>query len=249
MAAGRRRIDTGRPRQARTPEPGAAPPGGRLMDLPRDPRAEARDWLLAELRRRLANLVRIGTIEDVDEDEYRVRVRYEDADESAGQEKAATAWIPWMTPRNGDRSEWDPPADGEPVVMAAPDGDLGNAIVIGSLYSLLKPPPDAAGKRRVTRYSDGAVIGYDADAHALSGTLPAGATAAVAAPGGMSLTGDVAIDGNVTATGNIHADGDVKADGDVEDAAGDMAEMRSTYNGHAHTTSQGPTGEPIQKMT
>ena len=196
------------------------------------------NYHLVEALRRLVNVVRPGTVAEVDLETARVRVRYA----GAGDDSVLTGWLPWVVARAGADAEWWPPSVGEQVVLLAPNGELAQAFALPAAYSNAHPAPSAERGRRVTRYADGAEIVYDAVAHRLSATLPAGAAAVLEADGGIALNGDV------TVTGTLRVSADIEADGNVQDSDGTMTEMRTTYNGHNHPTSQGPTGAPTQKM-
>jgi phage baseplate assembly protein V len=52
-------------------------------------------------------------------------------------------------------------------------------------------------------FPDGASISYNHASHALAVTLPAGGTATIDAPGGMTVNGDVTVNGTVTATTDV----------------------------------------------
>ena len=124
---------------------------------------------LVELARRLANIVRFGTVAEVDHDAYRLRARYDTDDTGA---PILTAPIPWVALRAGDDAEWWSPDVGEQLVLLSPSGELTQAIALPALYSNAKPAPSADPDKRVTRYSDGAVYEYDRNTHRYSITLP-----------------------------------------------------------------------------
>ncbi len=91
---------------------------------------------LAELARRLANVVRLGTVEEADYAIARVRVKY---DEGPAGAPVLTAWLPWITTRaGGDRSWWAPEA-GEQVLLLAPSGELGQGVVLPAVYRTAHP--------------------------------------------------------------------------------------------------------------
>ncbi len=91
---------------------------------------------VVELARRLAGVVRLGTVEEADYVRARVRVRY---DTDAAGEPVVTAWLPWLTTRaGGDRSWWAPEA-GEQVVLLSPSGELGQAVVLPGVYQRAHP--------------------------------------------------------------------------------------------------------------
>lgn len=135
-----------------------------------DRRLDDEAFNLVELARRLANVVREGTVAAVDPANYRVRVQY-DTDEAG--EPVLTAPIPWMVTRAGPDREWWAPEVGEQVVLLAPSGELTQALALPALYSDAMPAPSDDPDKRVQRYSDGAVFEYDRDAHRYKVTLPA----------------------------------------------------------------------------
>lgn len=162
---------------------------------------------ITELYRLLSNLVRLGTIAQVDHSAARCRVQSGDV---------LTAPLPWLSVRAGVGAlTWDPPSIGEQVVVLAPSGDLCAAVVLVGIYSAANPAPSNSETLHTRHYADGAVIEYDHAAHALVATLPAGGTAALAAPGGVTITGDVQINGNVQIDGDTGITGTATVDVDV----------------------------------
>ncbi|NNS09317.1 phage baseplate assembly protein V [Erwinia sp. JH02] len=106
----------------------------------------------AESARLLQNLIRVGTVIQVDYVQYVARVQ-------AGGNK--TDWIRWGAQRAGDAQTWWAPAVGEQVVILSPGGDLENAFIAFSLYGADALPPDTSQTSHVTRYPDGAKVSYD----------------------------------------------------------------------------------------
>lgn len=84
-------------------------------------------WALSDHDRRIAGVIRIGRVTDLDAGTARARV-------SLGGE-AVTDWLPWTAARAGTISEWAPPAVGEQVVVASPGGESNQGVIIGSLFS------------------------------------------------------------------------------------------------------------------
>ena len=187
------------------------------MDV-HDPRRAEQSFEVTEILRRLANVVRLGAVAEVDLATARARVRY-DTDER--RRPILTGWLPWLTHRAGGDRTWWAPEVGEQVVLLAPGGELPEAVVVPALYRDAHPAPEAVASKHVVVYGDGARIEYDRAAHHLSAVLPANATAALTAPGGVAITGDVAVTGNITASGQI------------TDHRSSMQAMRDTYNRHA----------------
>jgi phage baseplate assembly protein V len=145
---------------------------------------------LADILRRLDNLIRSGTIAAVQMNPPRVRVQ---------SGNITTAWLPWISLRAGEDREWDPPTVDEQAVVFSPSGQLTQGVVLVGLFSDLIPANgDREGLHRRT-YRDGAVIEYDSIAKHLRATLPG--TAEVTAAGDISLTSGGKI--QITAAGDV----------------------------------------------
>ena len=218
---------------------------------------------LGEVARRLANVVRAGTVAETDLGEARARVQYGEGPDGP----VLTGWLPWIAHAGEDRA-WRPPSVGEQVVLLAPYGELSAAWILPGAYRDEFPAPESSGAKSATAYRDGAIVCYDAEAHELSATLPDGGTASITAPGGLAVTGDTEIDGDVEIDGdlevtgeisatkdisagkNISADGDVTAGKNVSDRLGSMQQMRTTFNLHTHGVPPGVVvPPPNQRMT
>lgn len=150
----------------------------------------------------LSELIRLGTIASVDLAAATCTVRYGNPDDDGGG--AESPPVRWLAPRAGKTRVWSPPSVGEQALLLAPDGQLAGAVALVGIWQDAFPPPGTTIAELV-EYEDGAVIGYDPQAHALTAILPAGGTALVEAPGGIILRGDVTVEGTVTATGDVTA--------------------------------------------
>lgn len=118
---------------------------------------------LNELYRLICNLVRIGTVTDVD-----LAAEPPVARVSTGEN--TTDWIRWAAMRAGAAVTWWAPTPGEQVLLFAPCGDLENAVIMGSLYSESAKPPDSGETSSVTKHPDGALVYYDPATGALAAT-------------------------------------------------------------------------------
>ena len=154
----------------------------------------------ADIQRLVGDLVREGTVVSRDLAAGTARVQFAD--------ELTTGDLPWLASRAGSTRTWSPPAIGEQVVVLAPEADTARGIIIGSLSSDAHPHPANDGST-LTEYEDGARIGYDPEAHALTAILPGGATVHIDASGGLSIKGPVTVDGDIRSTGTITADTDV----------------------------------------
>ncbi|PLF10401.1 MULTISPECIES: phage baseplate assembly protein V [Klebsiella pneumoniae complex] len=113
---------------------------------------------IAELIRLLENIARTGTVTEVDEEKWRVRVQ------SGGLE---TTWLRWNAQRAGAFKVWVPPSIGEQVWFLCLGGNTDVAFIGGSLYSDDNPAPGASRNEMVVMAPDGAMFRYDAEAGAL----------------------------------------------------------------------------------
>lgn len=160
----------------------------------------------AELARLIENLIRIGTIADVDLVEARVRVQTGDL---------LTGWLPWQAGRAGADREWDPPTVNEQVLLLSPSGQLANGVVITGLFSDARPANGDRAKLHRRTYSDGAVIEYDSQAHRLRAILPEGGITDLTSTGGINIVGPINHKGDYTQEGNQNVTGTVSVSLDV----------------------------------
>ncbi|NIJ70595.1 phage baseplate assembly protein V [Xanthomonas sp. 60] len=154
----------------------------------------------------LSNMIRFGAVTSVDHAAARCRVLSGELE---------TDLLQWLAPAAGDSVHWNAPAVGEQVLLLCAEGDLGNAVVLRGLYSSAFAAPSNNASVVLQRFSDGAVIQYDSQKHALAAILPSGGTAQVTAPGGLTIDADVTINGSVLVNGNAGVSGTVTAEQDV----------------------------------
>lgn len=117
---------------------------------------------LTDIARRLANVVRVGVISEVDFVAARVTV-------SIGN--ILTAPLPWLTERAGVDRSWWAPSIGEQVLVLSPSGDLAQGIVLPGIYQTSNPAPATNGDIHRTVYQDGSVVEYDRGAHQLRASV------------------------------------------------------------------------------
>lgn len=91
----------------------------------------------SESDRRVAQMIRFGTVTQVDPGAARAKV-------TLGGE-TETAWLPFPSPRAGAIQVWAPPSVGEQVVVLAPGGDTSQAAIVASLASAAAPAPSSDG--------------------------------------------------------------------------------------------------------
>lgn len=161
---------------------------------------------LATLARLIENLIRFGTITEIQMKPPRVQVK---------TGALTTGWLPWIASRAGADREWNPPTVNEQIILFSPSGQLGNGIVLTGLFSDHIPANgDREGLHRRT-YRDGAVIEYDSITHHLNATLPNDGTTNLISTGGIHIIGPITHKGDYTQTGNQIVTGKVTISEDV----------------------------------
>ncbi len=113
---------------------------------------------IAELLRLLENIARTGTVTEIDEGKWRVRVQSGELE---------TTWLRWNAQRAGAFKVWVPPTIGEQVWFLCLGGNTDVAFIGGSLYSADNPAPGASRNEMVVTAPDGAKFRYDAEVGAL----------------------------------------------------------------------------------
>jgi phage baseplate assembly protein V len=186
-------------------------------------------YRLAELERRMWNLLRFGTIQATDYPAARVKVQSGDM---------LTGWIPWMTRRASSDVDWWAPELGEQVLLLSPCGDPAQAVALPALYQLAHPAPEQTANIRRINFGDGTVVIYDRSAKKLS--IECVGEVFVNADGNVSVEsqGNVSVESaqqiRMTSSGNVvvHAptlqvNGNISATGSVIDGSGNT-------NHHVH---------------
>ena len=120
---------------------------------------------------------RVGIVDAQNLATGRVRVTF------LGRDHLQSWWLPVLAPKTqSDKAYWMPDL-GEQVVCLMDEHDE-DGCVLGAIYSTVDTPPVSSADKFHASFKDGAAFEYDRAAHALSISLPAGATMSVAAPGG-----------------------------------------------------------------
>lgn len=109
---------------------------------------------LTEIMRLITNLIRTGTVSDVDTVNWLCRVKTGDLE---------TNWINWLTFRAGNTRTWWQPSIGEQVVLLSLGGNLETAFALPAIYSDAFPPPDYSENGSTTVFNDGGWFQYEPD--------------------------------------------------------------------------------------
>ena len=110
-----------------------------------------RDYAIGELDRRMGNVVRFGTVTEVDAANALAKVDLGDL---------VTDWLPWATSSAGDDRVWVTPDVGQQVIIASP-GEPSQGAIIGSLFRNASPANGNDGKDRRITFKDGTVVEFD----------------------------------------------------------------------------------------
>lgn len=105
-----------------------------------------------ETLRLIRNLIRIGTVTDVDLVAGKCRVL-------TGEN--TTDWLQWLSARAGETRTWFAPSVGEQVLIFSLGGELNAAFVLPGIFSDTFPAPSASAEALHFAFSDGAVIEYE----------------------------------------------------------------------------------------
>lgn len=116
---------------------------------------------LSEVLRLLRNLIRIGTVSDVNLDYGLCRV-------DTGNN--TTGWLHWLSARAGKTRSWNAPSVGEQVLILCLGGELDTGFVLPGIFSDENPAPSASADALHWSFPDGAVIEYEPETGALTAT-------------------------------------------------------------------------------
>lgn len=170
---------------------------------------------LPEIERKLENLIRLGSVAEVNPSTALCRVETGDI---------TTNWLPWITQRAGSDRTWWPPSVGEQVVLLCPGGNPSNGLVLLGVFSDAHPAPASDLNTTVMAlFRDGTRLSYDNAAHHLIADVRGDASllcegdlvATVGGDASMSVVGDLtaeAASADVTAA-TITLNGDVTING------------------------------------
>ena len=193
----------------------------------------------ADLLRQLANIVRTGTIADVDHAATPPLVRVQLS------ESTTSDWRPYIELRAGKTGTWNPPTVGEAVVFFSPSGLTEGGFALPGLPTEGHPPPSSDPNKTVTKYPDGAVVEYDHAAHKLKVTLPADGTADIEVPDAITVhckTADV----TASESAKVHSQ-EITLDAPMSIVTGQLlVQGLLTYTAGMAGSGTGPGGKTAQ---
>ncbi|MBY4838523.1 phage baseplate assembly protein V [Pantoea sp. DY-5] len=177
------------------------------------------DTQLTEIMRLITNLIRTGTVSDVDTVNWLCRVKTGELE---------TNWINWLTCRAGNTRTWWQPSIGEQVVLLSLGGNLETAFALPAIYSDAFPPPDYSENGSTTVFNDGGWFQYEPD----TGQLLIKNIKSVrieAADGIQLITDQLGFDASRTLINS-----QTVMNGDVTQSGGKMSSNGVVVDAHAH---------------
>ncbi|WP_341810125.1 phage baseplate assembly protein V [Wolbachia endosymbiont (group A) of Apotomis capreana] len=116
------------------------------------------NFAIAELQRKVANIIRIGVVKEIDYEKAKVRVKIGEF---------ITDWLPWITSKAGKDRDWSPPDIDEQVMVFSPLGELSLGVVLGGIYQEKYSAPENKKEINSMKFQDGTRLLYDKGKHHL----------------------------------------------------------------------------------
>ncbi|SRR6266550_2861506 len=116
------------------------------------------NFAISELQRKLANIVRIGVVKEIDYEKARVRVKIGEI---------LTDYLPWITSKAGKDRDWSPPDIDEQVMVFSPLGELSLGVVLPGIYQERYPAPENKKEINSVKFQDGTKLSYNQEKHHL----------------------------------------------------------------------------------
>lgn len=154
-------------------------------------------YALSDLAKRLSNVIRIGTIFEINVQTAKARVKIGELE---------TDFLPWANSNSGSNNSWNPPEIDEQVIILSPSGDLSQAVILPSIYKNNASNSDQNIKS--ITYQDGSKISFNVSSGTLD--LDLKGDLAIKVVGNANIEGDnISIKGssNITLDGNIDLGG------------------------------------------
>ena len=139
----------------------------------------------ADIERRLQNLIRVGTVHEINGDKASV-------DMGDGW---ITEALPWTVRRAHGDIEWWAPEVGEQVVVLSPGGVIEDGVIAWSLYQSDHPAPANSPDMHVVQYKNGASVTHNRATGDMvfdvkgAFKVSAGGAVSIAAAGAVTLVG------------------------------------------------------------
>ncbi len=144
-------------------------------------------FAISELNRKLANVIRIGVVKEIDYEKAKVRVKIGEF---------LTDWLPWITMKAGEDRSWLPPNIDEQVIVLSPFGELSLGVALAGIYQQKYAAPENKKEINSVKFQDGTKFTYNKGKHHLEIevvdkiTLKAGESSIEMTKSGIKLKAD-----------------------------------------------------------
>lgn len=209
------------------------------------------DYDLSEMWRKLAAIIRFGTIADVDVANARV---------TCNVGGLTTDWLPWHAGRAGTTRRWSAPTQGEQVIVFAPGGDTTLGFVMPGFYQDNHPAPSSSADVDMTQFPDGSTVQYDSASNTLTvnvagngnvvvnckvATVKADTSVTLDTPQ-TNLTGNLSVKGSMDIQGQGAGGAVSTFHGTINITGGDVTADTISLKGHHHIEHDGPSTSAAQ---
>lgn len=202
---------------------------------------------ITEIYRLLTNIIRTGTILEVDLTRGLCRVQ-------TGE--LQTTWLNWLTTRAGRSRTWWAPSVDEQVLLLSIGGDLTTAFVLPGIFSDDHPAPSASADALHITFPDGAIIEYEPQTSALSvsGIKTASVTASesitatvpvvmIKADTQITLDTPTVVCTNKLITGTLEVQKGGTMKGNISHSDGELSSNGKVLHTHHHSNVKSGTDE------
>lgn len=178
---------------------------------------EETDFLIGEILRRLANIIRIGKV---------VEVNYQNQKAKVKLGELQTGYLPWVIDRAGSDRSWKPIDVGEQVVVLAPYGELKGGVILPSLYQKTYSCPTPDKNKHTIIWEDGSTAVFDKKTSSLNVEIKGKVTVNIIGDAQISAQNVSITAQNTTVNGNAVVTGNATVNGSVSLAGGGPAVAR-----------------------
>lgn len=196
---------------------------------------------LADILRRIENIVRFGTVAAIDYGATPPTCKVLTGN-------IETRFLPFFETRAGSTQDWDPPVVGEQCMILSPSGDTTTGWVLVGIPSAQFPPPSRSPDKFVRKFPDDARVEYNHKTGHLS--VSGIKTAIVEASGSVTVdTPDTFIKGRLTVDGMLTYKNGMSGStgsgktavihGDIKVVNGDITADDISVKKHHHDDPQG----------
>ena len=116
------------------------------------------NFAISELNRKLANIIRIGLVKEIDYKKARARIKVGEF---------LTDYLPWITYRAGEDRSWLPLSLDEQVIVLSPFGELSLGVVLPAIYQQKYFPSECRKDAHIFEFQDGTKLSYNKENHHL----------------------------------------------------------------------------------